>query len=121
MNSVKNSPVWNPKSIKNLSNIKSQENLYWNNFIDFLAKLTTKSLCPRCLDKFCDPSKLDRISVPDMMICAPWDTEVFSCLADGRDHTPCCAAKDIPPVCQVSFEWMIFVLISIKNYIYLCF
>ena len=29
------------------------------------------------------------------MICAPWDTEMFHCLADGRDHTPCCAAKQV--------------------------
>jgi len=54
----------------------------------------------QCVDKFCDPLRLDTLKLTDMMICAPWDTEVFSCLADGRDHTPCCAAKNLPPVCQ---------------------
>ena len=34
------------------------------------------------------------------MICAPWDTEMFHCLADGRDHTPCCAAKQVDDVEQ---------------------
>jgi hypothetical protein len=26
---------------------------------------------------------------------------MFACLADGKDHSPCCAAKQIPPICQV--------------------
>lgn len=53
-----------------------------------------------CVNKFCDPKNVAAASVSDLMICAPWDTEVFACLADGRDHSPCCAAKQIPPICQ---------------------
>ena len=56
-------------------------------------------LC-RCLDKFCDPHSVGEVGLTDMMICAPWDTEMFQCLASGIDHTPCCAAKQLPPLCQ---------------------
>ena len=35
-----------------------------------------------------------------MMICAPWDSEMFGCLADGRDHSGCCARVGLPPLCQ---------------------
>ena len=38
----------------------------------------------RCIDKFCDPRNIGSVELTDMMICAPWDTEVFSCLAGGR-------------------------------------
>ena len=38
----------------------------------------------RCIDKFCDPRHIGTVELTDMMICAPWDTEVFSCLAGGR-------------------------------------
>jgi hypothetical protein len=58
----------------------------------------------RCVNKFCDPKSVGEASVSDLMICAPWDTEMFACLADGKDHSPCCAAKQIPPICQVKGE-----------------
>ena len=45
--------------------------------------------------RFCDPRQVASASLSDLMICAPWDTEMFRCLADGRDHTPCCAAKQV--------------------------
>jgi len=53
-----------------------------------------------CVEKFCDPTSVSDVRVPDMMICAPWDTEIFSCLADGQDHTPCCKSKRLPLICQ---------------------
>eukprot|EP00090_Calanus_glacialis_P031499 TRINITY_DN5209_c0_g1_i1.p1 TRINITY_DN5209_c0_g1~~TRINITY_DN5209_c0_g1_i1.p1 ORF type:complete len:1460 (-),score=250.05 TRINITY_DN5209_c0_g1_i1:454-4833(-) len=53
-----------------------------------------------CVDRFCDPRNVASSQLTDLMICAPWDTEMFQCLADGKDHTPCCAAKQIPPLCQ---------------------
>lgn len=53
-----------------------------------------------CVDKFCDARNVATAGLSDLMICAPWDTEMFHCLADGRDHTPCCARKQIPPLCQ---------------------
>ena len=52
------------------------------------------------MDRFCDPRNVASSQLTDLMICAPWDTEMFQCLADGKDHTPCCAAKQIPPLCQ---------------------
>lgn len=30
---------------------------------------------------------------------------IVRCMADGRDHQPCCRTKKIPDVCQVS-EWI---------------
>ena len=38
----------------------------------------------RCIDKFCDPRNVGTAELTDMMICAPWDTEMFSCLAGGK-------------------------------------
>ena len=58
------------------------------------------SLFCRCLDTFCDPLKVSKVSTHDLMKCAPWDTEMFRCLADGKDHTPCCSEKRVPPLCQ---------------------
>lgn len=54
----------------------------------------------QCVDKFCDPRNVASSQLTDLMICAPWDTEMFQCLADGKDHTPCCSAKRVPPLCQ---------------------
>jgi len=54
----------------------------------------------KCVNEFCDPHNVAFISLEDLMICAPWDTEIFRCLADGQDHSPCCAAKGLPPLCQ---------------------
>ncbi|XP_050529397.1 Ig-like and fibronectin type-III domain-containing protein 1 isoform X2 [Daktulosphaira vitifoliae] len=53
-----------------------------------------------CLDKLCDPSKSDGAQVTDLMICAPWASQTFSCLTNGMDHTPCCRARGLPPLCQ---------------------
>ncbi|XP_046405305.1 Ig-like and fibronectin type-III domain-containing protein 1 isoform X1 [Ischnura elegans] len=55
---------------------------------------------PTCLDKMCEPS-LSRIAqVTDLMICAPWVAESFSCLTNGQDHSPCCRARGLPALCQ---------------------
>eukprot|EP00102_Acyrthosiphon_pisum_P023276 XP_016660486.1 PREDICTED: Ig-like and fibronectin type-III domain-containing protein 2 [Acyrthosiphon pisum] len=53
-----------------------------------------------CLDKLCDPSRSDVAEVTDLMICAPWASQTFSCLTNGIDHTPCCRARGLPPLCQ---------------------
>ena len=34
-----------------------------------------------------------------MIVCAPWASEAFSCLADGNDHTDCCRSRGLPDVC----------------------
>lgn len=33
------------------------------------------------------------------MICAPWASESFSCLANGIDHSGCCQSRGLPPPC----------------------
>ncbi|ODM96583.1 Ig-like and fibronectin type-III domain-containing protein C25G4.10 [Orchesella cincta] len=52
-----------------------------------------------CVSKLCDPKLATQVEIPDLMICAPWTPEVFSCLADGKDHSPCCRARGIPAPC----------------------
>ena len=53
----------------------------------------------RCVDKFCDPIRTADVSLPDMMICAPWAGDSFSCLTNGMDHTPCCRSRGLPAPC----------------------
>ncbi|XP_069163347.1 Ig-like and fibronectin type-III domain-containing protein 2 [Procambarus clarkii] len=52
----------------------------------------------RCLRNLCDPSN-KYISEPDMIVCAPWATEAFSCLANDYDHSDCCKERGLPPLC----------------------
>ncbi|XP_017783380.1 PREDICTED: Ig-like and fibronectin type-III domain-containing protein 2 isoform X2 [Nicrophorus vespilloides] len=53
-----------------------------------------------CVDKLCDPSLADTAEITDLMICAPWAADTFSCLTNGMDHTPCCKARGLPEICQ---------------------
>ncbi|XP_018897907.2 Ig-like and fibronectin type-III domain-containing protein 1 isoform X1 [Bemisia tabaci] len=53
-----------------------------------------------CLDKLCDPSESGTAEVTDLMICAPWASATFGCMANGIDHRPCCRARGLPPQCQ---------------------
>lgn len=53
----------------------------------------------RCVDKFCDPVRTSDVSLPDLMICAPWASDSFSCLANGIDHTACCKSRGLPDPC----------------------
>lgn len=53
-----------------------------------------------CLDKLCDPSLAMGAEIPDLMICAPWASDTFTCLTNGLDHTPCCKARGLPDLCQ---------------------
>ena len=34
-----------------------------------------------------------------MVKCAPFGRQMFTCLADARDHRPCCAQRGIPATC----------------------
>ncbi|XP_065582217.1 Ig-like and fibronectin type-III domain-containing protein 1 [Artemia franciscana] len=52
-----------------------------------------------CVDKFCDPVKSGATTLPELMICAPWAKESFSCLANEIDHSACCKARGLPPIC----------------------
>lgn len=36
----------------------------------------------------------------DLMICAPWAADTFTCLSNGMDHTPCCKNRGLPDICQ---------------------
>lgn len=51
------------------------------------------------MDKFCDPIRTSEVSLPDLMICAPWASDSFSCLANGIDHSDCCRARGLPLPC----------------------
>eukprot|EP00095_Tigriopus_kingsejongensis_P012676 maker-scaffold22_size673200-snap-gene-3.19 protein:Tk12676 transcript:maker-scaffold22_size673200-snap-gene-3.19-mRNA-1 annotation:"ig-like and fibronectin type-iii domain-containing protein" len=52
-----------------------------------------------CADTFCDFEKVQNVSVPDLMVCAPWTGSMFDCLFDGQDHTQCCQDNGLPDVC----------------------
>ncbi|CAH0563604.1 unnamed protein product [Brassicogethes aeneus] len=53
-----------------------------------------------CVNKLCDPSETKSVEITDLMICAPWAADTFSCLTNGLDHTPCCRARGLPDICQ---------------------
>ncbi|KAK9885475.1 hypothetical protein WA026_010967 [Henosepilachna vigintioctopunctata] len=46
-----------------------------------------------CINKLCDPAETDSVEITDLMICAPWASDTFSCLTKGIDHTPCCKER----------------------------
>lgn len=68
----------------------------WFNLLRLEVK---KQFFIRCVDKFCDPIRTADVSLPDLMICAPWASDSFSCLANGIDHTACCESRGLPPAC----------------------
>ncbi|KAL3272723.1 hypothetical protein HHI36_014185 [Cryptolaemus montrouzieri] len=53
-----------------------------------------------CINKLCDPTETDSVEITDLMICAPWASDTFSCLTRGIDHTPCCKERGLPELCQ---------------------
>lgn len=52
----------------------------------------------RCTQNLCDPNTR-YITEPDMIVCAPWAAETFSCLANDVDHSDCCLERGLPPLC----------------------
>lgn len=52
-----------------------------------------------CLNKLCDPVEAAITEVTDLMICAPWTSQTFSCLTNGIDHTDCCKSQGLPDSC----------------------
>ena len=55
---------------------------------------------PSCTAKMCDYKQIQDIQVIDMMMCASWTWDLFSCLVDGRNHEPCCRRRGVPDVCS---------------------
>lgn len=67
---------------------------------DIKGCCTAKGVTHRtCLDKMCDPVNADLLTVPDLMVCAPWSNVTFSCMANNIDHTPCCKSRGLPDMC----------------------
>ena len=54
---------------------------------------------PRCLHNLCDPARGADADVTDLIVCAPWTGVALSCMADQRDHSDCCRARGLPPLC----------------------
>ena len=52
-----------------------------------------------CIEQYCDPLHLADSSLKDMMMCAPWAGDMFSCLTDQKDHRPCCATRGVSEGC----------------------
>ena len=53
-----------------------------------------------CVNNFCDPLAIQTVSVPDVIICAPWGKQMFSCVSDNKDHSECCKRRNVPDVCM---------------------
>ena len=53
-----------------------------------------------CRQKFCNPLNLKQVTQDDLLKCSTWETEIFSCLADGKDHTSCCSQRNVPSICN---------------------
>ena len=73
---------------------------FFFSFLLAMAHTHMDNLTNRCVTKLCDPKMTTQIEIPDLMICAPWTADVFTCLADGKDHTPCCRERGIPSPCD---------------------
>ena len=52
-----------------------------------------------CIEQYCDPLQLAETSLKDMVMCAPWAGDMFSCLTDQKDHRPCCATRGVSEAC----------------------
>ena len=52
-----------------------------------------------CIEQYCDPLNLADSSLKDMVMCAPWAGDMFSCLTDQKDHRPCCATRGVSEGC----------------------
>jgi hypothetical protein len=77
---------------------------YWTNPMDSLQHNFTqccsdKKVANSCLG-FCDVTNILGGSAGNPTECESDFPAIASCMADGRDHVPCCQAAGIPEVCQ---------------------
>lgn len=68
-----------------------------HDFTDCCLGLNVSSSCLG----FCNlKSILDGETGSDPAACDPEFPRIARCMADGRDHVPCCRSAGVPPVCQ---------------------
>lgn len=99
-------PITSDKNYKQISNTYSKKTFHlvvytfsYKKFPSIVFTSKNLSFSHRCLNKICNLSRTDLTEVTDLMICAPWTFPMVSCLTNGIDHTPCCRAKGLPPIC----------------------
>ena len=73
-----------------------------------------------CVDLMCDPLSLPAVEMGDMVKCAPFDREMFTCLADARDQRPSCAQRGIPAACLDLCSGDLSPHVSRYDFHYLC-
>lgn len=100
-------PALTAPSLPDIKECCTKKGVYHNRHVFFLRIKSSNEKTTinysfhsdRCVDKFCDPVRTADVSLPDLMICAPWASDSFSCLANGIDHTACCKSRGLPEPC----------------------
>ena len=77
---------------------------YWTDPLEsvqhnFTECCNEKNVAKDCLG-FCDLTKILGGRAGNPNACESDFPQIASCMADGRDHVPCCVAAGIPEVCQ---------------------
>lgn len=76
--------------------IESEE--YVHDFTDCCVSLNVSS---KCLGFCTIHNIIDGTAGVDPDVCETDFPRIVKCMADGRNHLPCCERKKIPDVCQV--------------------
>lgn len=70
-------------------------------FHDFTDCCISMNVSSKCLG-FCNiHSIIDGTAGVEPDVCESDFPRIVKCMADGRNHLPCCERKNIPDVCQV--------------------
>lgn len=78
---------------------KIEPDEYVHDFTDCCKSLNVSSKC----SGFCNIHNIiDGTAGVDPDVCESDFPRIVKCMADGRNHLPCCQRKKIPDVCQVN-------------------
>lgn len=83
---------------------KIESDEYVHDFTDCCKSLNVSS---KCLGFCTIHNIIDGTAGVDPDVCEADFPRIVKCMADGRNHLPCCERKKIPDVCQV-IEVLIF-------------
>lgn len=75
---------------------------YVHDFTDCCKALNVSS---KCLGFCTIHNIIDGTAGVEPDICESDFPRIVKCMADGRNHLPCCERKKIPDVCQVKETW----------------
>lgn len=84
---------------------KIESDEYVHDFTDCCKSLNVSSKC----SGFCTIHNIiDGTAGVDPDVCEADFPRIVKCMADGRNHLPCCEQKKIPDVCQVKLEFFLY-------------